>query len=69
MGSRNGLGPGRAAQRGGRLAEIEADRGASGASQVRSGSVSTPMWPGRGVFKLPMCGIYRRILTMSAPTR
>jgi len=33
---------------GGRLAEIEADRSASGACPVRSGSVLAPMWPRRG---------------------
>ncbi len=47
---RNGPGPGSPAQRGGRLAQIEADRGASGSSQVPSGSVLAPMSCG-GVFK------------------
>ena len=54
MGARNGPGPGSPAQRGGRLAQIEADRRVSGAPQVRSGSVVAPMRPGQGVFKLPM---------------
>jgi len=42
----NGPKPGGAIQRGGRLAQIEAD-------QVRSGSVLAPTWPVR-VFKSPM---------------